>query len=255
MLQLTSHTARTGILNFLNDIMGWFHGLTIVLPDGPMMAAEDRDKIYCDKEAKNQLTTMKAKSLNKNPPVWEQSFNKSLKISSLNVHSLRDKIDDIRSDPILQFSDIIILSETWLDIDVDEKDPSLQIEGYKLHLNSVGRGKGLAVYYKDKIVAIGHTDNDTNQQITIMESRECCIMGLYRSAGDTTLSNCLRTMIPKVGPFMVTGDFNICLAKKPDHEVFQRRSWVLLHWRKKVSHIVMSTFMILPTLCLASTSW
>jgi hypothetical protein len=28
-------------------------------------------------------------------------------------------------------------------------------------------------------------------------------------------------MIPKVGPFMVTGDFNICLAKKPDHEVFQ----------------------------------
>jgi hypothetical protein len=80
------------------------------------------------------------------------------------------------------------------------------------------------VYYKDKIVAIRQTDNDANRQITIMESRECCVMGvmgLYRSAADTTLSNSLRTIIPEVGPFMVTGDFNICLARSPDHEVFK----------------------------------
>ena len=54
-----------------------------------------------------------------------------------------------------------------------------------------------------------------------LDSRECCVMGLYRSDADTTLSNSLRTMIPEVGPFMVTGDFNICLAKFPDHEVFE----------------------------------
>ena len=179
------------------------------------------EKIYCDKEAKSQLTSMKAKSLNNNPPVWEKSFIKSLKVCSLNVSSLRDKIEDIRSDPILQFSDIIILSETWLDVEADEEDPLLQIEGFKLHLNSVGTGKGLAVYYKDKNVAIGQTDNEANLQITIMESRECSVMGLYRSDGNTTLPNSLRTMIPEVGPFMVTGDFNICLARYPEHEVFQ----------------------------------
>jgi hypothetical protein len=179
------------------------------------------EKIYCDNEAKSQLTSMKAKSLNNNPLVWEKSFIKSLKVCSLNVSSLRDKIEDIQSDPILQFSDIIILSETWLDVEADEDHPSLQIEGFKLHLNSVGKGKGLAVYYKDKNVAIGQTDNDANLQITIMESHECCVMGLYRSNADTRLPNSLRTMIPKVGPFMVTGDFNICLAKYPDHEVFK----------------------------------
>ena len=179
------------------------------------------EKIYCEKGAKSELTSMQARSLNENPPVWEKAFSRSLKVSYLNVHSLRDKIEDIRSDSILMFSDIIILGETWLDVKVDEKDLSLQIEGFKLHLNSVRKGRGLAVYYKDKIVAIGETDSDVNRQITIMESRECCVMGLYRSAEDTTLSNRLRTMIPKVGPFMVTGDFNICLAKDPDHEVFK----------------------------------
>jgi hypothetical protein len=177
------------------------------------------EKIYCDKEAKSQLTIMKAKSLNNNPPVWEKSISKSLKVCSLNIASLRDKIEDIRSDPILQFSDIIIISETWLDVEVDEDN--LQIEGFKLHLNSVGRGKGLAVYYKDKIVAIGHTYNDENLQISIMESRELCVIGLYRSAADTALSNSLRTIIPAVGPMIVTGDFNKCLAKSPEDEVFK----------------------------------
>ena len=108
-----------------------------------------------------------------------------------------------------------------LDVDVDEKDPSLQMEGYKLHLNSVGRGKGLGVYYKDKIVTIRETENDVHHQISIMESRELCVIGLYRSNEDTTLPNTLRRIIPAVGPIMVTGDFNKCLAKYPEHEVFQ----------------------------------
>ena len=68
------------------------------------------------------------------------------------------------------------------------------MEGYNLHLNSFGRGKGLAVYYKDNIVAIRQTENDVHQQISIMESRESCVIGLYRSAADTTLPNTLRTI-------------------------------------------------------------
>jgi endonuclease/exonuclease/phosphatase (EEP) superfamily protein YafD len=54
-----------------------------------------------------------------------------------------------------------------------------------------------------------------------MESREMCVLGLYRSAADTTLSNTLSRMIPEIGPVIVTGDFNICSARTPDHEVFQ----------------------------------
>jgi hypothetical protein len=106
--------------------------------------------------------------------------------------------------------------------DQHHDEDKLQIEGFKLHLNSVGRkGKGLGVYYKDKIVAIGQTYNDKNRQISTMKRRELCVIGLYRSAADTTLSNSLRTIIPAVGPMIVTGDFNICLARSPEHEVFK----------------------------------
>ncbi len=46
------------------------------------------EKIYCDKGAKSELTSMQARSLNVNPPVWEKAFSRSLKVSYLNVDSL-----------------------------------------------------------------------------------------------------------------------------------------------------------------------
>ena len=103
-------------------------------------------KIYNNKEAMNQLAIMKAKSLNNNPPVWEQSLNQSIKICFHNIHSLKDKIEDVQGDLVLHFADLIIFAETWLEETEDCSELQLQINGYKLHLNSWGRGKGLATY-------------------------------------------------------------------------------------------------------------
>ena len=40
---------------------------------------------------------MKTKSLNSNPPLWEKDLVQKTKVYFHNIHSLRDKMDDIRS--------------------------------------------------------------------------------------------------------------------------------------------------------------
>ena len=59
-------------------------------------------------------------------------------------------MDDVRLDPFLLGADVVILLETWLDPDINSGDQSLQMENYQLHLNSIGRGKGVAVYLKNR---------------------------------------------------------------------------------------------------------
>ena len=80
-------------------------------------------KIRMDQEAKKQLEILKAKSLNSNPTVWEKDLKDSRKVFSLNIHSLRDKMEDIKADPILKIADMVILSETWLQTNTSPDDP------------------------------------------------------------------------------------------------------------------------------------
>ena len=58
--------------------------------------------------------------------------------------SLSNNFEDILSDCTLMESSIITLSETWL-----EEKTKLDIKGYRAHFNSVGAGKGIAVYTKN----------------------------------------------------------------------------------------------------------
>ena len=105
------------------------------------------NKIYVDKNALDQLEIMKGKSINKNPPVWEKNFKQKLKIYYHNVQSLRDKIEDIRLDYIPFYADVMIFAESWMQPEECVDDPTLQLQKYSLSLNSIGRGKGLAVYF------------------------------------------------------------------------------------------------------------
>ena len=96
-----------------------------------------------------------------------------------------------------------------------------QLNGYKLHLNSYGRGKGLAVYYKDNIFQPIQDCQREFLQITVIKSKDLTVVGLYRSAGDRNLAADLKKVVPTTGPCLVIGDFNICSAKSPNHEVFK----------------------------------
>jgi hypothetical protein len=217
------------------------------------------NKITTDEEALNQLAVLKAKSVNRNPPVWEKTFGKSYKIFFHNIHSLRDKIEDVKADLLLPFADLIIFGETWLETtegdeetlpafcqpinkDTDQSLPALcqpikkvtdhkdgdnntenaflPLKGYKLHLNSFGRGKGLASYFKED--KFKHKLDITNEdlQMTIFESENLSVISLYRSNSDGSLRQLLLEMIPAAGTCLVIGDFNICTRRTPNHEVF-----------------------------------
>ena len=73
-----------------------------------------------------------------------------MKISSLNCRSLKRHYQDILSDNLLLKSDVICLQKTWLED--DEILDSLKISAYDLHLNSSGRGKGIAIYSKKNTI-------------------------------------------------------------------------------------------------------
>ena len=163
---------------------------------------------------------MKAKSLNNNPPVWERKYEQSLKVCFLNIHSLRDKIDDIRADPILLFSDILVFGETWLEENTKDNDQSIQIESYELNLNSFDRGKGLAVYYKEHLVEAIHNFRDIDLQITKLDLEELSIVCIYRSQNDENLAKLLQDIIPLNGCCLVIGDFNLCSVDNPNNVAF-----------------------------------
>ena len=98
-----------------------------------------------------------------------------------------------------------------------ETDP---LKEYTLHLNSNGRGKGLATYYMENKFLRTKDVTMEALQVSILESENLCVITLYRSRNDNTLGQVLQENIPAVKNCLVIGDFNICSRKFPNHEVF-----------------------------------
>ena len=114
----------------------------------------------------------------------------------------------------------MILAETWLEPNTE--DSRLQIDDFSLSLNSVGRGKGLAVFFKDSKFQVAKVINCTDIQITKLEGDKLTIIALYRSHGNTTILDYLKELIPEKGSCLAIGDVNICMQSQPSHEIFQR---------------------------------
>ena len=178
------------------------------------------NKIYVDKNALDQLEIMKGKSINKNPPVWEKNFKQKLKIYYHNVQSLRDKIEDIRLDYIPFYADVMIFAESWMQPEECVDDPTLQLQKYSLSLNSIGRGKGLAVYFKESGLVVTQEIKRQNLQITKLKSANFTVITLYRSIYERDMIEVLKETIPDQEPCLIIGDFNLCAKYNPNHEIF-----------------------------------
>ena len=167
-------------------------------------------KFYADQQALTELKRLNEVSVNRNPPLWEQELDWSLKIGVLNCHSLADKINDIREDPMMKFSDIICLSETWLKFDTI--DENLKFPGYELHLNSMGEGKGIATFFKSEEAIISTDVKKPKMQMTKLKTLEIDIVSVYRSSGGDTkeLVDLLKQIIDMDKTTIVAGDFNLC---------------------------------------------
>ena len=114
----------------------------------------------------------------------------------------------------------MIFAETWLD--PDKVDLSLQINELSLNLNSVGRGRGLAIYFKRSKFQVTKTVNCLDIQITRLEGENLTILALYRSHGNTTILDCLKELIPDYGNCLIIGDVNICMQSQPSNHLFKK---------------------------------
>jgi exonuclease III len=173
----------------------------------------DESKMYPSQVALEELERLEQMSINSNPSDWGKEETGTIKIYSLKCRSLRKHYPDIISDILLLKRDIICLQETWLEDDVIVND--LEIEHYALHLNSNGRGKGLAIYYKKNIFKHETDVKEENMQISKFTSSDIDVLVLYRSQNGNLnlLRQHLEELMNSEKPTMVIGDFNFCFLE------------------------------------------
>ena len=117
-------------------------------------------------------------------------------------------------DALLLKSDLIALQETWLES--DEVGEDLTIPQYDLHLNSYGKGKGIAIYFKKDIFKHKTDIKQEHMQLSKFTSSTLDIIILYRSQQGSyqEMRNHLKEMETRNKPQLVIGDFNFCYLDK-----------------------------------------
>ena len=106
------------------------------------------DKIYASITAQEEIGRLMNVSINKNPSIWHSNDMSQMRLSFLNCRSMKNKFEHIREDESLGKSDVIVLTETWLD--PEQQDEEYKLLDYDVNLNSGGRGKGIATYFNNK---------------------------------------------------------------------------------------------------------
>ena len=170
----------------------------------------DKCKMYPNKKALEELKRIEEISMNRNPTKWEQVIEGELRVGSLNCRSLRKHHGDIVTDKDLLLCDIICLEETWLETYDQAED--LEIQGYNIHINSRGKGKGLAIYYKHDYFKHEFDIKEDYMQLSKFSSRTIDIIVLYKSQQETqgNLNQAIEIMTQRSEAALVLGDFNFC---------------------------------------------
>ena len=178
-----------------------------------------RKKFKCSQTVLEEIERLQDISINNNPTAWFKEDEKYIKISSINVYKLGRHIEDLKSDVSLMKSSIICCVETWLDPEnLTEDQNKYKIEGFSTHLNSVGPGKGMAIFSKPPF-SQPRNSNGTNFQITKMSSPDLDVICVYRSSDGSKrelLSKLLDILTFNKASY-ICGDFNICLFKEPQN--------------------------------------
>ena len=160
-------------------------------------------------------------SINNNPSLWEKKHKNNFKIFSLNCQSLRGKIEHFREDNIVTTSDVICLSETWLLS--DENIENIQIAGYVLRANGVGRGKGIATYFRQNI--FHHCQDIKKKYFQLMKliSKSLDVISVYRSKEGQIdeLLNDITDIISWEKRTLICGDFNICYNEDRSNKLIE----------------------------------
>ena len=95
-----------------------------------------------------------------------------------------------------------------------------QLVDFEGHLNNSGRGKGIAIFYKEDVDHI-EDQNVENINISKVVSEDIDVIAVYRSRDGclNTLIEKLQTLINFSKTTMIIGDMNICNKENPKNKV------------------------------------
>ena len=175
------------------------------------------EKIYTKKAAEDELKRLENISINRNPKPWDAEKRKTLKIATLNCAGFVAHNEDIKLDRKLLKGHIIHLLETSLPSNFNEA--GLQIDSMKSEFVSVGKGKGIASFITDDLSYKFTFESNPNLQIVKIRLKELDSISLYRSSSKSLIetSESILKMIDLSKATLITGDFNVCLMKRPSN--------------------------------------
>ena len=132
--------------------------------------------------------------------------------------NLNNNYKEIIYDPTLMESTLMAFSETWLE---EKTSFNFNILGYQSHFNSIGPGKGLALYYKEGTFKPTIDIKREKMQISKLEAAESHVISVYRSEQGnlTELIERLENLITPGVTTVVCGDFNFCYIANRNNKV------------------------------------
>ena len=176
----------------------------------------DPEKVRVNEKVLKEAQRMWKICLNRNPEDWMNPKVKGLRISSLNVRSLRKHVEDMRSDPHLMQADLLSLQETWLTPD-EERQERYELEGFSSFFLSQGLGKGIVVYVKQGLRvqdACHHRGAHLQMMKICLENLD--IISIYRSSDEPfpSVVHYLQELLNNNKTTLLIGDVNYCFTQQ-----------------------------------------
>ena len=167
------------------------------------------NKIYASDIAVNELDRMEQTALNN-----KKSWNIAI---SCNIRSMSHNFQSFITTPNVLRSDVLCLQETWL---TKLQKPQYDIDGFKKHFNSVGRGKGIVTYFREKYSFEADIKNE-EYQMTKVSSQTVDIINIYRSRNANSNQFLLdfSQLFDPSQETLVRGDLNICWKSEKGHTI------------------------------------
>ena len=174
----------------------------------------DQKKIYCNEAAKTEAMRIKKNSLTKVLTKWDTS--ESTKISSLNVRSLNKHWEDLKNDCFLNKSDIIFISESRLNKDLEEKEVKFPNFPHQFYLNK--GSEGVALLSKRKPNDTLMFNNNLFSMIAVSYEK-FALINVYRFAKNKLYQDFTDQLLNIIEKYMdqtlvICGDFNIDLISE-----------------------------------------
>ena len=199
----------------------------------------DTTKIWASDDALEELEKMELLALNNVDNLlndkWNVDNSYALKITSLNIGHLPNRLMDLQNDPTILKSDIICLQETFL---LSRSLP--QIPGYVCQMQGIeqGRGAGLVTFVKAELMNNfqGSTTRNVGMHLECIKRHafvQCQklsfsdfdVINVYKSNDVVTIVDIqkfvsiLHELIINGKPTIICGDFNFDYWKEKDHLV------------------------------------